>query len=119
MITQMRRLTLLRLLQTELKASPFIYGNFFSTASHKPVTELDKSTDPRFFVPSHLENSRGLSSKAAISASQQLQKKNPDSVLHLLKDQGLAETNKRFDYKASFVALFRFGEYRQAEFGVV
>ncbi|KAM6570254.1 hypothetical protein CsatB_018239 [Cannabis sativa] len=80
-----------------LKSRPPPFGHGFSLFQSfiRPMSESSSSNDPQNFTVSYLQNSCGLSHNSAIAASKKLLFENseqPDSVLELLRSQGLTKS---------------------------
>ncbi|KAL5543949.1 hypothetical protein UlMin_007733 [Ulmus minor] len=87
-----------KVLESNSRASPFSYGYSLSSFFIRPMSEMSSSTDPVSFTASYLQNACGFPPKSAILAARKLvikDKYNPDSVLELLKTQGLTQTQIR------------------------
>ncbi|THF96800.1 uncharacterized protein LOC114316188 [Camellia sinensis] len=87
-----------RLQHTIPLSSTTLHAYFFSTSSLKPTSDFLNSTDPQSLTVSYLSKSCGLSLESAISASKKVQFETtdqPDSVLNLLKSNGLSKIHIR------------------------
>ncbi|XP_062115996.1 transcription termination factor MTERF15, mitochondrial-like [Humulus lupulus] len=91
----MLRLICKRLSLVKASASPFSHGFSLSNSFIRPMSELSSSIDRQSFTVSYLQNSCGFSQNSAIAASKKLLFENseqPDSVLELLRTQGLTQS---------------------------
>ncbi|KAM6570257.1 hypothetical protein CsatB_018242 [Cannabis sativa] len=91
----MLRLICKRLSLVKPTASPITHGFSLSSSFIRPMSELSSSNDRETFTVSYLQNSCGLSHNSAIVASKKLLFENseqPDSVLELLRGQGLTKS---------------------------